>query len=302
MPAAVQRSTAGIDLRSTLRFQALLTGDPCTRLGTASYERATWTPEGAASLRITWTHDEDPVATVEAWGDGATWMLDRVDGLLGLDDDLTGFEPDTPALRAVWERNTGLRLCRTGTVWHDTAWLILQQRVRFIDAANGWRALVNAHGTPAPGPVDLMLPPSAETIARLPYQDFHSYGIERSRADNLIRAAREMPRIEPKTDQGFDALAPRLQSIRGIGPWTLAGLAAMTWGSSDAVIVGDVGLPGLVCWFLGREERGNDERMLELLEPYRPHRYRIIQLAFASGVRVPRRSPNPYGTQDIRRR
>ena len=298
----VQRAIPGIDLRSTLRFQALLTGDPCTRLGTASYERATWTPDGAASLRITWTHNDEPVATIEAWGDGADWMLARADSLLGLDDDVTGFEPDTPALRSVWERNTGLRLCSTGTVWHDAAWLILQQRVRFIDAANGWRALVQAHGTPAPGPVELLLPPSAATIAALPYEAFHPFGIERSRADNLIRTAREMPRIEPKTDQGFEALAPRLQSIRGIGPWTLAGLAAMTWGSSDAVIVGDVGLPGLVCWFLGREERGNDERMLELLEPYRPHRYRIIQLAFASGARVPRRSPNPYGTQDIRRR
>ena len=306
MAPQVQRQISGIDLRATLRFQALLTGDPCTRLGVASYERATWTPEGSASLRISWTPGEKATApttaTVEAWGDGADWLLGRADDLLGLNDDLTGFAPDTPALRAVWERTAGLRLCSTGTVWHDAAWLILQQRVRFIDAANGWRALVQAHGSPAPGPLDLRLPPAAATVAGLTYDAFHPFGIERSRAENLIRTAREMPRVEPKTDQGFDALAPRLQAIRGIGPWTLAGLAAMTWGSSDAVIVGDVGLPGLVCWFLAREERGNDERMLELLEPYRPHRYRIIQLAFASGVRVPRRSPNPYGTQDIRRR
>lgn len=302
MPEAVERDVTGIDLRATLRFPTLLTGDPCSRLGPASFERATWTPDGPATIRVRWRGDDAVTATAEAWGAGADWLLQRIDGLLGIDDDVSGFDPDTTALRAVWERNAGQRIARTGTVWHDTAWLILQQRVRFIDAANGWRAMTEALGEPAPGPLGLMLPPAAEVLARQPYDAFHPFGIERSRAENLIRAAREMPRITPRVDDGFEAVAPRLRAIRGIGPWTVAGLEALTWGSSDAVIVGDVGLPGLVCWFLAREHRGDDARMLELLEPYRPHRYRVIQLAFASGVSVPRRSPTLYGTNDIRRR
>ncbi|MEM7093063.1 MAG: DNA-3-methyladenine glycosylase 2 family protein [Actinomycetota bacterium] len=300
--ATAERTIDGIDLRSTLRFPTLLTGDPCSRLGAASFERATWTPEGAASIRVRWTQKPEAVASADAWGDGAAWLIERLDGLLGLDDDLTGFAPDTSALRAVWEQNTGLRVCRTGTVWHDVAWLILQQRVRFEDAASAWRAMTYDLGEPAPGPLDLKLPAPAERIAALPYDAFHRFGIERSRAENLIRAAREMPRVVPRVDSPFEEVAPRLQAIRGIGPWTLAGLESMTWGSSDAVIVGDVGIPGLVCWFLGRERNGDDARMLELLEPYRPHRYRILQLAFASGARVPRRSSNPYGFNDIRRK
>ena len=127
-------------------------------------------------------------------------------------------------------------------------------------------------------------------------------GIERSRADTLIRAAREMPRAAHRVDDAFDAVRPRLAAIRGIGPWTLAGLQSLTWGSADAVIVGDVGLPPLLCWFLAREAWGDDARMIELLEPYRPHRYRVIQMAFASGVSPPRRRPTRYGVNDIRRR
>ena len=43
------------------------------------------------------------------------------------------------------------------------------------------------------------------------------------------------------------------------------------------------------------------DRMLELLEPYRPHRYRVLRLMMGSGQRPPRRAPRSRRT-DIRRR
>ena len=51
--------------------------------------------------------------------------------------------------------------------------------------------------------------------------------------------------------------------------------------------------------------RGDDDRMIQLLEPYRPHRYRVIRLAIASGSRPPRRATrapiNPIrGRQPVR--
>ena len=111
-----------------------------------------------------------------------------------------------------------------------------------------------------------------------------------------------MPRLEHTVDRPFAEAEPRLRSVSGVGPWTAAGVESLTWGSPDAVIVGDVKLPQLVCWFLAREEYGDDERMLELLEPFRPHRYRVIQMAYESGVRVPRRRPTRYGVNPIRNR
>lgn len=202
----------------------------------------------------------------------------------------------------VWERNRRRRIIRTGTLWHDLAALIVQQRVRTEDAADSWRAMIHALGEHAPGPLDLRLPPAHELVATLPYERFHPFGIERSRAASLRRVARAMPRLEGSVDAPFAEVEPRLRAVPGIGQWTAAGVESLTWGSADAVILGDVKLPELVCWFLAHEEWGDDARMLELLEPYRPHRYRVIQMSYASGARVPRRRPTRYGVQDIRRR
>ena len=43
-------------------------------------------------------------------------------------------------------------------------------------------------------------------------------------------------------------------------------------GDPDAISIGDFHLPHLVCFAMAGEPRGTYERMLELLEPFRPHR------------------------------
>jgi hypothetical protein len=49
-------------------------------------------------------------------------------------------------------------------------------------------------------------------------------------------------------------------------------------GNTDAAIPGDLRLPHLVCYAPAGEAVGSDERMMELLEPFRGHRFRIIRL------------------------
>ena len=56
-------------------------------------------------------------------------------------------------------------------------------------------------------------------------------------------------------------------------------------GDADAVSVGDYHLPNQVAWALAGEARADDARMLELLEPYRGQRGRVIRLLLA-GARV----------------
>jgi hypothetical protein len=46
-----------------------------------------------------------------------------------------------------------------------------------------------------------------------------------------------------------------------------------------------------VSWALAGEPRGTDERMLELLEPYRGQRARAIRLLETSGIGAPRYGP-----------
>jgi len=49
-------------------------------------------------------------------------------------------------------------------------------------------------------------------------------------------------------------------------------------GDPDAVRIGDYHIPNTVAWALAGEERGTDERMLDLLEPYAGQWGRVIQL------------------------
>jgi hypothetical protein len=46
-----------------------------------------------------------------------------------------------------------------------------------------------------------------------------------------------------------------------------------------------------VCWALAGERRGTDERMLQLLEPYRGQRARVALLIEHAGARQQRRAP-----------
>ena len=63
------------------------------------------------------------------------------------------------------------------------------------------------------------------------------------------------------------------------------------FGDPDAVSVGDFHLPNMVAWALAGEPRGTDERMLELLEPYRGQRGRVIRLLELGGFEAPRYGP-----------
>jgi hypothetical protein len=65
-------------------------------------------------------------------------------------------------------------------------------------------------------------------------------------------------------------------------------MAAMTWGDPDTVITGDSGIPSLIAQVLAGERWADDDRMLELLEPHRPHRYRVLRLALAARTGGPR--------------
>ncbi len=300
-PLAVRRVPVGdVDLAATLGSVVWLPRDPTARLTPGRFERATWTPEGSGTVVVTWAPG-DGTARVEAHGDGAGWLLDRVPRLLGCEDDVTGFDPAGPPLRDLWRRHGRRRIARTGTLWHDLACLVVQQRIDRLSAADQWHRLVTTHGSPAPGVPGLWAPPAPATLARLSPPDLHRLGLERRRAQTLVGAGLALARHQHLADDDVASGTAALRAVPGIGPWTTACLAGLTWGDRDAVITGDSGIPSLVAWVLAGRDRADDATMLELLEPHRPHRYRVLGLVMASGRRPPRTSPRG-SRHDIRRR
>lgn len=253
----------------------------------------TRTPDGPGTLAM--TRGSPDHITAEAWGPGADWLLEQAPRLLGCDDDPTGFEPEG-RVGELW-RQRPFRLARTDRLWDSLIGAIVGQKVQTANAVKARRMLARTHGDPAPGPRKGWVLPGPDRVAELGYFHFHRFGVERRRAETLIRTAREMPRLQSLGHENAEAVQQRLQRIRGIGPWTAAMTTAVTFGDPDAVPVGDFHIPNTVAWWLAGEPRATDERMLELLEPYKGHRWRVIRLAKASG-KAPKYGPKLSLTGD----
>ena len=117
------------------------------------------------------------------------------------------------------------------------------------------------------------------------------FGIERKRATIVIEVARRSSRLEAILSMEPDAARRRLLAVRGVGAWTAETVMGVAYGDRDAVPIGDYHLPSTVSWALAGEPRGTDDRMLELLEPFRPMRRRAIVLLKQAGVNAPRYGP-----------
>jgi 3-methyladenine DNA glycosylase/8-oxoguanine DNA glycosylase len=277
------------DLRGSLAGLVASAHDPTIRLREDAVVRCVRTPEGPASVELRRVGTQ---AQACAWGPGAEWALEQVPGLLGAHDDLAGFEPHRHAqvARAHHDR-PGLLLPRTGSVADVLVPTILAQRVTAREAAGSWTRIVRRFGEPAPGPHGLLLPPSPARLAAIPDWDYHRLGVERTRAATIRRACRRIARLQEAVDLPHEQAMARMTAMPGLGPWTAALVLRLAAGDPDTVEVGDFHVKHHVCWCLAGEPRGTDARMLELLEPFRGHRGRVVTLLLAAGPRAPKRGP-----------
>ena len=287
-----------VDLRAVLGPLARGSGDPTMRVAAAVAIRASVTPDGPAAIEI---RVDGAAAHARAWGPGAGALLDGLPALLGLDDDPSGFDPTLHPLVAQLARRRGpVRLGRTGAVWDSLLPAILEQRITGTEAWRNYRRLVRAHGSPAPGPLGLVLAPTPAEVAGLPPWRLTALGIEPRRGLLLRRIAREAGRYEALAvaarrpgagGAGAGVLAATLRTQPGIGSWTTAEVTLRALGDPDAVSVGDAHLSNVVAFALAGRPRGTDEEMLELLAPWSGHRARVVRLLEGAGIAPPRYGP-----------
>ncbi len=272
--------------------------DPTIRIEQGRAWRASWTPDGPSTALFELMPG---TLRVKAWGPGARWAVEAAPALLGLDDSPESFRPRHPLLFAIHRRHLGLRLGRTQAVFEAIVPTVLEQKVPSVEARAAYATLARALGEPAPGNAGLILPPTPGRLLQTPYWTFHRYGIERRKADVIRNAAVVAQRLNELACIGAEEARRRLLSIPGIGPWSAAEVAAVAFGDRDAVSPGDYNLPHVVSWALAGEPRGSDARMLQLLEPYRGHRARVIRLLAAAGITAPRYGPRMPLRQFARR-
>ena len=258
--------------------------DPCFQVpGDGAIWRTSLLPAGTVTARI--SRAATDAAHCMAWGAGAEQFLEALPAMLGADDDASGFVPRDPTVAAAHRRVPHLRIGRTGLVLEALIPAIIEQRVPGADAFRSWRLLVSKYGTPAPGPAPagMRVPPSAEVWRHIPSWEFHRANVDPRRAQAVVSCARRAASLERLVARPAEEARRALTSLPGVGEWTAAETAQRAFGDPDAVSVGDYHIPKMIGWtLLGRPV--DDTVMLELLEPMRPHRHRVVRLLEASGL------------------
>ena len=270
-----------LDLHGTVGVLRRGAGDPAyARTPDGSLWRAVGTPDGPGTVRLRLV---DGTVTAQAWGSGAQWLLEHAPAMAGADDDPSALVPQHDVVERAVAASPGLRLARSNRVWETLVPTVLEQKVVGAEAFRAWRYLVRRFGTVAPGPTggpDLRVPPARDQWAAIPAWEWHRAGVEPVRMRTIIGASGIEVEHRPE----------RLGVLPGIGAWTVGELLGRACGDPDAVPVGDYHLPRIVgMGFVG--EALDDAGMLEVLEPYRGQRGRVIRLLARAGVDRERRGP-----------
>jgi 3-methyladenine DNA glycosylase/8-oxoguanine DNA glycosylase len=162
---------------------------------------------------------------------------------------------------------------------------VIEQRVAGKDAFRSWRLLVTKYGAPAPGPAParMRVPPPSEVWRRIPSWEFHLANVDPGRARTLVGCAQRADSLERLVTRPAEQAREALTSLPGVGVWTAAETAQRAFGDADALSIGDYHLAKVVGWsLLGHPI--DDDAMVALLAPLRPHRHRAVRLLEVSGL------------------
>jgi 3-methyladenine DNA glycosylase/8-oxoguanine DNA glycosylase len=203
-----------------------------------------------------------------------------------VDDDPTEFFAMVRdhAVLAPLARRFDARIASTPSVFESFAVAVIEQLVTGVEARASIRRLWRLAGELVPD-TRLRAAPTSAAVLRVPMWKMHAIGIGSRRAVTLREGAGRADALERLRVHPPEIAVAKLQSLRGVGPWTANAVARSGLGWSDAVPVGDFHAPFTVtaalrgAGDLSRDDpKGADAAMLEVLEPFRPHRARVALL------------------------
>jgi DNA-3-methyladenine glycosylase II len=224
------------------------------------------------------TRPDHAVCTVDAAGDApdlGKHVNDMLLNMLGLRIAPEPFEAkvaDDPLFAPLVQRERGLRIIQSATIFEALSWAIIGQQINLGFAIALRRSFIGLAGRPHPG--GLWCYPEAADAARLDLDQLTSRKFSRAKAETLLRLARLVADGELSLERDADPLAvsERLLAVKGIGPWTVNYALLRGYGFADCSLEGDVAVRNAIGRLLGAAERPGLLDAAAFLETYRPHR------------------------------
>jgi DNA-3-methyladenine glycosylase II len=175
-------------------------------------------------------------------------------------------------LGAVVQRQQGLRIVQSATIFEALTWAIIGQQINLTFAIALRRTFIEQAGRAhASG---LLCYPEAADVARLAPEDLTTRKFSRSKAETLLRLARLVDGGDLVLERGAGVaqVSAELLAVKGIGPWTVNYALLRGYGYADCSLHGDVAIRAAFQQLLGEDAKPDMARTEALLARYAPHR------------------------------
>lgn len=197
--------------------------------------------------------------------------------ILGLHIDpahFTAFASDDALLGALVQRQPGLRIVQSATVFEALTWAIIGQQINLSFAIALRRTFILQAGRQHSS--GLWCYPEAQDVATLDVDELLTRKFSRAKAETLLRFARLVAAgeldLQPGEANPIEQISAKLLKIKGIGPWTVNYGLLRGYAYADCSLHGDVAIRAALQRLLGEETKPDIARTERILQQYAPHR------------------------------
>jgi DNA-3-methyladenine glycosylase II len=229
-------------------------------------------PAGAAADARISVHADGKLSTA-----GQQQARDAVLNILGLRIDpapFYSFVKKDPLFAALAQRQPGLRIVQSATVFEALTWAIIGQQINLSFAIALRRTFILRAGRQHSS--GLWCYPDASSAAALSVDDLTSRKFSRAKAETLLRLATLVAdgtlQLDLAGGNSIERISAALLAVKGIGPWTVNYGLLRGYGYADCSLHGDVAVRAALQTLLGEEIKPDIKRTEEILARYSPHR------------------------------
>jgi DNA-3-methyladenine glycosylase II len=188
--------------------------------------------------------------------------------------DFVAFARDDALLGALVQRQPGLRIVQSATVFEALTWAIIGQQINLQFAISLRRTFILQAGRQHSS--GLWCYPEAADVAKLDVAELLARKFSRAKAETLLRFAQLVASGEldlaPSASNDIERISANLLAVKGIGPWTVNYGLLRGYGYADCSLHGDVAIRAALQRLLGEETKPDIVRTERILQQYQPHR------------------------------